>query len=255
MEVQSFNSESDFAFKKAGIISQLEKQILPLQGLKTLSTDNNINLGFRAIEKAFPNAVFPIGCMHEFISSSIEDVSAASGFISGVLGKLMQSGGVCVWISTYRMVFPQALKIYGIEPEQIIFIDLKRERDVLYAMEDALQCNRLTAVMGEIKNISFKESRRFQLAAEQSRVTGFIIRSQPQVLNTIACVSRWRITSLPSKLIEGMPGVGFPRWNVELLKVRNGKPGSWKIEWSTNSFTEIKEDVTAIHKIKMRNVG
>ena len=41
-------------------------------------------------------------------------------------------------------------------------------------MEEALKCNRITAVLGEIKEISFKESRRLQLAAEQSRVTGFL---------------------------------------------------------------------------------
>ena len=48
---------------RSNIIAQLEKDILPLQGLKSLSTDNNINIGFRAIEHAFPNAIFPIGCI------------------------------------------------------------------------------------------------------------------------------------------------------------------------------------------------
>jgi protein ImuA len=38
-----------------------------------------------------------------------------------------------------------------------------------------------------------------------------------------------------------MPGVGFPRWNVNLLKVRNGKPGSWEIEWAENQFQEISQ--------------
>jgi hypothetical protein len=36
-----------------------------------------------------------------------------------------------------------------------------------------------------------------------------------------------------------MPGVGFPGWNVELLKVRNGKPGSWQIEWAESRFQNI----------------
>ena len=52
------------------IIARLERDILPLQGLKTLSTDNNINIGFRPIEQAFPNSTFPIGCTHEFLSAS-----------------------------------------------------------------------------------------------------------------------------------------------------------------------------------------
>jgi protein ImuA len=240
---------------KSQILSQLKKDILPLQGFKQLSTDNTINIGFRQIEKAFPNACFPIGCMHEFISNTASDMVATNGFIACLLGKLMQLGGACVWISTSGALFPAALKGFGIEPEKIIFIDLKKEKDVLYATEEALKCNKLTAVLADIKNISFKESRRFQLAAEQSRVTGFIIRHQPQSVNTIACISRWHITSLPSQLEDEMPGVGFPRWNVELLKVRNGSTGKWNIEWAANTFKEVKETITIMPQKEIRKVS
>jgi protein ImuA len=166
----------------------------------------------------------------------------------------MQLGGACVSISTTDILFPPALKSFGVDPEKVIFINLKKEKDILYATEQALKCNKLTAVLVDIKNISFKESRRFQLAAEQSRVTGFIIRNQPYSVNTIACVSRWQITSIASELQDAMPGVGFPRWNVELLKVRNGIPGKWKIEWTADSFIEIKENIAILSK-EVRKIG
>jgi len=108
-------------------------------------------------------------------------------------------------------------------------------------MEEALKCEGLGAVVGEMQEIGFTASRRLQLAVEQSRVTGFILRHQPRNLNSVACVARWRVSPLPSGLEEGMPGVGFPRWNVELLKIRNGKPGAWPIEWSGGVFREIEE--------------
>jgi len=228
------------------IISRLERDILPLEGLKLLSTDNNTDLGFRPIENAFPNAVFPIGCTHEFLSSSIEDSGPTSGFIAVLLSKLMQFDGAAVWISSSRTLFPSSLKRFGVEPSKIIFVDLQNEKDVLYVIEEAMKCKRIAAVVGEIKRITFKESRRLQLAAEQSRVTGLLIRQQPKILNPIACVSRWRITSLPSELLDEMPGVGFPRWNVELLKVRNGKPGRWQLEYSSNRFKEIKQNIFSI---------
>jgi protein ImuA len=38
-----------------------------------------------------------------------------------------------------------------------------------------------------------------------------------------------------------MPGVGHPRWKVELLKVKNGQPGSWTIEWKKKSFHHVVE--------------
>lgn len=240
---------------KESIISQLQKDILPLQGLKKLSTDNDVKLGFPAFEDAFPYSTFPVGCMHEFLSASKEDIAATNGFVAALLGKLMLFQGAAIWISASRTIFPVALKSFGIEPHQLIFIDLKKEKDVLYAVHEALKCNKLISVIGEINEISFKESRKLQLAAEQSRVTGFLIRHQSKAVNTIACVSRWRITSLPSELDEAMPGVGFPRWNVELLKVRNGRPGSWGIELFANTFREIKQNVIQIPQTQIRNVG
>jgi protein ImuA len=74
------------------------------------------------------------------------------------------------------------------------------------------------------------------LAVEQSRSTGFIIRNNPRKLETTACIARWQVRSLPSGLENNMPGVGFPRWNVELLKVRNGKPDIWQIEYAGGKF-------------------
>jgi protein ImuA len=255
MNTASFNTADAFIRAKANTITQLQREILPLQGLKKLRTDNDIQIGCRSIEKAFPNSTFPVGCIHEFLSASHYDKAATNGFVAALLSKLMLSKATAIWISRSRNIFPAALINFGIEPNQVVFIDLKKEADMLYAVEEALKCNRLAAVIGETNQISFKESRRLQLAAEQSRVTGFLIRHEAKILNTIACVSRWRITSLPSELDDNMPGVGFPRWNVELLKVRNGKPGNWKIEWSSNSFKEIKEDAIVISQIQIRNVG
>ncbi len=240
---------------KNSCLQEVQRDILSLEGYKSLYADNTCSIGLKPIENAFPTKCFPVGSMHEFLSASIEDVSATHGFISALLSKLMHLGGACIWISASRTVFPSALKGFGIEPDQVIFVDLKKERDVLYAMDEALKCEKLISVVGEIKEISFKESRRFQLAVEQSRVTGFIIRNQSRMINPIACIARWRVSSITSEPEDSMPGVGFPRWNVELLKVRNGKPGSWKIEWSSNRFNEIPENIISVPQIQIRNVG
>ena len=168
------------------VITQLQKDILSLQGFKVLPADNNINIGFRPIQDAFPNSIFPTGCIHEFLSESSANMASTNGFIAGLMSKLMYPAGAGIWISASRTLFPAALKFFGVDPDQILFVDLKKEKDVLYTIEEALKCNRLTSVVGEIKEITFKESRRLQLASEQSRVTGFLLRNQPRIVNTIA---------------------------------------------------------------------
>jgi protein ImuA len=227
---------------KADIITQLRKEILPLQGFKTILKNAADEVGLGPIKNAFPNAVFPLGAVHEFLSASPEDGAATNGFVSGILSSLMRKGGASIWIGNSSTIFPPALRSFGIAPEKIIFIDLEKEKEMLWAMEEALKCEGLAAVIGEIKELSFTASRRLQLAVEQSEVTGFILRNNPRSINTTACVTRWKITSVPSELADDIPGVGFPRWNVDLLKVRNGKPGNWQIEWAAGKFRHMSSN-------------
>ena len=231
---------------KKNIITQLQKNILQWQGISVPQASSTRFPGLEQIEAAFPNAIFPGGAIHEFLTEEQEHAAACAGFLGGLLKVLMQHGGICLWIGTSRSLFPPALKSFGVAPERIVFIDLKRERDVLWTMEEALKCDSLAAVIGEIGEISFTESRRLQLVVEKSRVTGFILRKNTKKLSTTTCVARWRITCLPSELEDGMPGLGFPRWNVELLKVRNGNPGTWTIEWQAGRFVEVIRERTGL---------
>lgn len=217
---------------KADIIARLQRDMLLLQGIKPALPGNAIDAGLGIIKYAFPNASFPVGAVHEFYCTGEESISATGGFIAGILHTLMHKGGITVWIGSPPTIFPPALKSFGIEPDRVIFISLKKEQDILWVMGEALKCEGLAAVIAEVKELSFTGSRRLQLAVEQSRVTGFVIRRNPRQSNVTACVTRWKITSLPSELENNIPGVGFPRWNVQLIKVRNGKPGSWQIEWA-----------------------
>ena len=223
---------------KKEIISQLQKDLLLWQGFRP--PDGHAEaIGLGPVESAFPNGVFPVGNIHEFISGNQEQAAASSGFMAGLLAPLMRNGRVCLWISVSRTLFPPSLKTFGIVPDRVIFIDMRREKDVLWVMEEALKCEGLAAVIAELHEIDFIQSRRLQLAVEKSRVTGFILRNNSRSLGATACAARWQVKPVPSELDEGMPGVGFPRWKVELLKVRNGNPGSWVVEWSGGRFIPV----------------
>ena len=228
---------------KADIIAQLQRDILPLQGFKTVSKNTHLDAGLGPMKNAFPNASFPLGAIHEFISTGMEDAAATSGFVAGIVASMMQGNGALIWISASRTIFPPALQSFGISPDRVIFIDLAKEKEMMWAMEEALKCKGLSAVIGEIQELNFTASRRLQLAVEKSRVTGFILRRNPRIINTTACIARWQISSVQSEPADGIPGVGFPRWNVELLKVRNGYPGKWQIEFAAGRFRHISKAV------------
>lgn len=241
--------------EKAEIINQLRKDISRLQGFKPLNAAHKSpDLG--PIKNAFPNGIFPTGVIHEFVSEKAEGTAATFGFIGGLLGGLMLNEGVCLWVSMRRSLFPAALKMFGIEPDRVIFVEVSRQIDALWVMEQALKCEGLTAAIAEVSRLSFTESRRLQLAVEKSKVTGLIIRETTGSINTTACIARWKITALPSKLETGMPGVGFPRWNVELSRVRNGKSGNWETEWIRQRFNVVtKTNVVVIPGEQNLKVG
>ncbi len=238
---------------KADIIDRLQKDILRLNGFRS-GSDSTLDINLGSTKSAFPNQNFPSGVMHEFLSSNNEDAAATAGFVSGILASLMKNNGAALWITSCRMIFPPALKSFGIAPDKIIFIDLKKEKEILWVMEEALKCDSLAAVIAETQELSFTASRRLQLAVEQSRVTGFVLRHNPKNLNTTACVTRWKITPSASELLNEMPGVGFPRWNVELLKVRNGKPGKWQIEFAAGRFRHVPK-IAAVHIQPQKKAG
>jgi protein ImuA len=228
---------------KKDIINQLQKNILLWQGFAPPPAGMAKGIGLGPLESAFPNGVFPKGTIHEMICPTPEQAAATGGFMAGILASLMQQGGACLWISTFRKLFPPSLMAFNVEPDRVVFIDVQREKDVLWAMEEALKCGGLAAVIAEVREISFAQSRRLQLAVESSKVTGFLLRSDPRKLGTTTCVARWQITSLPSEPEDELPGVGFPRWQVDLLRVRNGNPGSWKLEWADGGFIPVEEKV------------
>jgi protein ImuA len=237
------------------IITRLQKDILFLQGFKQIARGNAVQIKLGAMDRAFPYGCFPFAAIHEFINDGPECAAATSGFIAYLLSALMLNCRTCLWISSSRSIFPPALKSFGIEPDKIIFIDLKSEKEILWVMEEALKCEGLAAVVGEVREISFTASRRLQLAIEKSQVTGFIIRNHPRNLNVNACTSRWKISPLSSEPEDNLPGVSFPCWNIELLKIKNGKPGVWQLQWAYDQLRPVPALITVVTLEQKRKTG
>lgn len=233
--------------QKADILAGLQADILRLQGFKTIQ-NTVLESGLGPLKYAFPNATFPLGAIHEFISAKPEETAATIGFLSGLLTILMGTHGAVLWISPSRMLYPPALKSFGLNPDRFIFIDVQKEKDALWALDEALKCGALTAVVGELPTITFTQSRRLQLAVEESQVTGFLLRNQPRVIGTTASISRWYIKPLPSAAIDDLPGIGFPKWRVNLQRIRNGKPGTWDLQWIDGRFVPVYQpSFTILH--------
>ena len=238
---------------KADIIGKLQKEILSLQGFKPASNVLKNISALGILNNAFPNKCFPLGAVHEFICADKEQLSPTAAFISCLVSKLIENNSPIIWIGLSQKIFPPALIHFGISPERVIFINAKNRKEILWMMEESLKCEGIAAVIAEIKEINFTESRRLQLSVEQSKVTGFVIRNAPLNIGANVFVSRWKILHAVSINEEDIPGVGFCRWNVSLMKIKNGKPGSWLFEWSDGQL-KIVRDLIFVPSAEKRKV-
>jgi protein ImuA len=218
------------------IIQKLQREILSLGGMPAPAKGTELPQGLGILKDHFPHGTLPTGAMHEFMGATAEDNAATSGFIAALLSTCLPQAGALVWISPEAIVFPPALTSFHVEPHHIIFIHPANEKDLLWVTEEALKCAGLRAVISEMKDLQSGHSRRFQLAVEKSGVTGFILNRSQGSQNANNCVSRWKVNALPSETEDGLPGVGHPHWDVELMKIRNGRPGRWELNWTGKGF-------------------
>jgi protein ImuA len=187
-------------------------------------------LGQRAIDSVLPWQGLPLAALHEIENgSAAEEDGAASLFLAGILARLKPAQPV-LWCLQHADLHPPGLALAGLEAKRLVLLRAPNEREILWAMEEGLRSRALAAVVGEVEAYSMSASRRLQLAAESTGVTGFILHRRARHDAVSAAVTRWRIAALPSAPVLGEPGIGQPRWRVELLRCRGGMPGVWEME-------------------------
>ena len=138
----------------------------------------------------------------------------------------------------------------GLPFADLIHVEARDARAVLWAMEEGLRCAGLSAVIGEVWGdpaaLDFTATRRLAVAAERSGVAAYLIR-----LGGHACLSgarmRWRIASAPSlphPLDPRAPGA--PVWDAELFRARGAVPGRWTISHEAGQAAETPDPVDLV---------
>ena len=196
--------------------------------------------GRAAIDTALPQGGLALGALHEVAGSGTdeEDGAAAAAFLAGILGRLGPERPV-LWCLAAGDLYGPGLAACGLGAERLIVARTQSDRAALWAMEEGLRSSALAAVVGEVEALPSAASRRLQLAAEVSGVTAFALRrwrtgerAARQRAAPNAAVTRWRVAALPSGVAGDTPGIGRPRWRLELWRCRGGMPASWMVEAS-----------------------
>ena len=113
------------------------------------------------------------------------------------------------------------LDAFGLAPERLLTVAAARPHDLLWAMEEALRCRAIGAVIGELRHGEIDMvTRRLSLAAAESGALALLLRAAPPT-DASTAATRWIVGAASNACFA-----------VELVRNRRGPLGSWILEWS-----------------------
>jgi protein ImuA len=198
------------------------------------ATAKTLSLGLPELDAALPEGGLPLGAVHELVASDAAD-GAVFGLAAHWLGlaQRREAGKWVLWCGRARHLYAPGLRLAGLDPRHLVTVQAPRDEEALWVLEEALRCRDLAGAVAEIDGLSLAQSRRLQLAAEAGGI-GFLLRapgaSSGEGLGVSAAVTRWRIAALPSAAGPAPGVLAVPRWRLELMRCRGGRPASWIVE-------------------------
>jgi len=191
----------------------------------------------------------PPAALHETGGAGPRDGPAAAGFVLALLARRLaslprQDGRVLLWCGSvpaareHGCLYGPGLQALGLSPDRLLFVRGRKDKDVLWAMEEGVRSRAVAAVVGEIGAASFTATRRLALASQDRRVPSLLVRASGE-MPASAAATRWRVRSETSALpLFDARAPGTPRWRLDLVRCRGGQPRTWVVEWSyeTGSF-------------------
>ena len=102
--------------------------------------------------------------------------------------------------------------------ERSLFIDPPDDGTRLWAIDLALRCTAVCAVIADGCGLSMAQTRRLQLAAEAGEALVLLARPPEEERELSAAMTRWRIAPAPSSTDR-------PRWSITLLRRKGARGG------------------------------
>ena len=220
------------------MIARLRQRLLALQRPPGITHGPDIlPLGISAIDAALGGGLM-LGALHEIAASGEVHLAAVTGFALGLV-RLAAPAPRFFWIVEDMAVAESGalhgagLDAFGLTPERHVTISVAHRRDLLWAMEEALRCRAVQAVIGEIRGgeIDSVAVRRLSHAAAESGALALLLRASPSNHASTAA-TRWIVHTSSA---AGPHGPGAPRFVAHLVRNRRGPAGSWILEWSDSN--------------------
>jgi hypothetical protein len=167
--------------------------------------------GFPELDASLPGGGWPVGAIAELMSDAtgIGELS----LLVPALSRLARAGRYIAWIAPPYLPYAPALAQRGLPLERVLLIRTRSPQQSLWAIEQALRCPAVGAVLGWPAYIVDKNVRRLQLAAEAGGSLGILYRPPEAARESSPAALRLRLHAASDGLA------------VEIQKSRGGRAG------------------------------
>jgi len=227
---------------RMGMLATLRGQLARIETHDGACAAERVALGHDEADCALQGGL-ALGAVHEVFAEGSRHSAGATGFVLGLAARVLRRRPL-LWIAAdfgEREMGTLSMSGFvelGLDPRLIVTVRATDVEGGLRAAADALACDALGAVVlevwGETRHLDLVASRKLTLAAQSSRVTGFLLRMaaspQPSTAET-----RWIVRaarSPPAAPWSAPWGVwGTPVFDTQLVRNRHGPIGRWIMEW------------------------
>jgi protein ImuA len=218
-------------------IEALRRQIARLEGARHHGARGPVVNGCGPLDRLLPERGFCRGTLVEWLAAG--DGSGAATLALGAARAACRDGGALVVLDHHCEFYPPAAVRAGIEPHRLIVVHAADQSDNAWALDQALRCPGVAAVLAWPEQLDGRTFRRLQLAAEEGGGLGLLIRpdsfrhepswAHVRLLVEPLPAEPWRMVresstdTRPSKP-DGPPG--RKRWlRIHLLRCRGAASG------------------------------
>jgi protein ImuA len=222
-------------------LRSLRRMVAGIDAAEALSSpDDALGLGLPALDRALGGGLAR-AALHEFAPAAGNHLGAASGFMLALAARAALAAvhdKAVLWIQPdFAAIegggpYGPGLDRFGLAAERLVLLRVPRAIDVLWAMEEALRCRAVAAVLAELTDDGVADltaTRRLTLAARDGGGLGFLLHHRPS-LHSSAAMTRCEIAAAPGTR-DRFGGLGRTSFTLSLLKNRRGPLGRWTITW------------------------
>jgi protein ImuA len=222
------------ARSRAAIMHELRRLLPGHEGSRPEGLSKILPFGLAAVDSHLAEGGLAGGALHEVVPAMQAALPAAFGFIAAFLARLFSGSPLVFVLPAYARrqhgrLSGHGLNALGLDPARLILIETAHRKDTLWAMAEALRSAAPAAVAGMIDKLDLKTSQKLQLAAGDAGLPLLLLRPAP-TLEASAAATRWRVgTAEAARDRFGL--YARPRWQLQLERCRNGRPGEWVVEY------------------------